>query len=134
MGWHLDALPLSSCQDVESSVSSVIEVLSAHQCPDSGLFIILCEFLSIWCLVVIQIKQVISSSSLVLLASVEVINLSLENCVLLRLHGLHAFKPIHLSRESIFPSSIVFCLLLSELCLSNFLVCHREIFIKSILL
>ena len=134
MSWHLDALPLSSCQDVESSVSSVIEVLSAHQCPDSGLFIIMCEFLSICRLVIIQIKQVISSSSLVLLASVEVIDLSLENSVLLLVHGLHAFKPVHLSRESLFPSSIVFCLLLSELCRSNFLVCHSEIFIKSILL
>lgn len=131
---HLDALPLSSRQNVKSSVPSVVEVLCAHQCPDPRLLIVLFELLAVRRLVVIQVEQVVGSSALVFLACVEVINLSLKHSVLLLVVGLHAFKPVHLSRVSLLPSGIMFCLLLSELRLSHLLVCHREILIESILL
>ena len=78
-------------------------------------------------------QQVICSTTLVLFACIEVINLRLEHLVLGGLDGLHLFKPCHFSLQSLFSKMGVFVLNVVILLLSQFLVSHREVFVKSLL-
>ena len=93
----------------------------------------LCKLLSFWVLIVVKIKQIIGSASLVLLSCIEVIDLCLENSILLSLHLLHVFKPLDFTVESVFSASVMLLLHLLELCLSHFLVSNCEILVKSVL-
>ena len=77
MDWNLDALSLSSCKDVEATIASIVQVLSTHQRPHLRVFVMLSQQLSLRIFVVVEIKQIVSSTSLILLSSVEVLNFCL---------------------------------------------------------
>ena len=133
MGWNLDAIPLSTSEDVKSTIASIVQVLSTHQSSNSRLFIVLCKLLSILCLIIVEVKQIIGGASLILLSCIEVINLSLEDGILLCLHLLHVFKPLDLAIESFFSTGVMSLLHLLELCISHFLISDCEILVESVL-
>lgn len=108
-------------------------MLGSDQCADVAVLVDLCEFLAFRCLVVAKIDEVVSRATLVLLASVEVINLDLESIFHVGVDRLHLLEPCDLMLQSVFTH-----LCISELCLLNFLVsdllvCDCEVFVKALL-
>ena len=133
MGRDLDAISFSACEYVKPTVASIIQVLSTHQSSNSRLFIALLQLLSVFRLVIVKIKQIIGSASLILLSCIEMIDLSLQNGILLSFHRLHVFKPLDLTVESILSTCVMFLLHLLELLLPHLLVSDCEILVESVL-
>ena len=73
VGWHLDALPLLTRQDVEATVALVVDVFGSHQGSHTAVLVVLGQLVAIVSLVVVQIEQVVRCAALVFLACIELI-------------------------------------------------------------
>ena len=129
----LNTYSLLSCQNIETTISFIIHVLCSYQCTYSGIILNLLQFLSILSLVVVETNQVVSGTSMILLASIEIVSLDSNHLLLLYFWTLHIFEPFDFSVESLFSQVSMFCHIVLILLLANFCVCHGEVLIKSLL-
>ena len=70
---NVDAGSVLAGQNVVRAVALVINVLRAHQSSHSAVSVVLLQLLPIVVLVVVQIEEVVSRASLILLSCIELV-------------------------------------------------------------
>jgi len=130
----LDALSGLSRKNVVAAIALVVNVLCTHHRPHFAVVVILGKLLPVRRVVVVQIKQVVSCSALVLFSCIELVSLHGDDFVSTLVILLHVFKPADLTNESLLTQMGPFVLHLIILLLAHFLVSHGEILVKSLLL
>ena len=134
VGWHLDALPLLTRQDVVASIALVVDVFGSHEGSHAAVFVVLGQLVSIAGLVVVQVQQVVSCAALIFLARVELILFDFKSLSLFDILRLHVFKSVDLSGVALFAQMSPSILHMLELLLAYFLVSHCKILVESFLL
>ena len=129
-----DALVVCARQNVETAVALRLQVLRAVHASHVCLLVLLLKLLAAVVLLVIARDQVVGRASVVLLAGVEVVSLSLQDGLLARVIGI----PISISLDFAFIALLtqvgVRVLLLFEFLLANFLVSHGKVLVEAVAL
>ena len=81
--WHLDTYSILSCQNIESTIPFIIHVLCSYQCSYSSIIFNLLQLLTIFSLVIVKTDEIIGSTTMVLLASIEKVSLDSDYLLLL---------------------------------------------------
>ena len=102
MLWDLDPAAVLSSEDIVSTIALIVDVLGSHEGANSAILIVLLQAITLCIIVVAMVEHVEGSTTVVLAASIEVLLLDLDDCILLRFRALHVFKSVDLSVEAFF--------------------------------
>ena len=81
--WHLDTYSILSCQNIEPTIPFIIHVLCSYQCSYSSIIFNLLQLLTIFSLVIVKTDEIIGSTTMVLLSSIEKVSLDSNYLLLL---------------------------------------------------
>lgn len=134
MCWHLNALPFFTSKDVVSAIGLIVDILGAHKSSHTAVFVILLQSLAVISLIVVEVEQIVSGTSMVFATSVEVVTLDCNDFMLACLLNFHVFKSLHFTLITLFTKMGPAVLHMLELLLSNFLISNRKVLVETLLL
>lgn len=127
---HGDVVLVAARQDVEWSVTSLLELLRAHECPYARVFHLALQLLPLIIGVEVLVYDVEGGTTMVLLTRI-VFDFSSQDSLHVVLARLQVFKPSVLSLETLSSKVGKLVLFHFKLLCSHFLISNSEVLIKS---
>ena len=134
MRWYLNPTSVFASENIVCPIAFIVDIPRSHQGTHAAIFVIRLQVLAIRILVVIVIQQVVRSSPLILLASIELILFDIEHLCLLCFRRLHVFKSVDLSVVPFFAEVSPSVLNVLVLLLTDLLICDGEVLVEALLL
>ena len=130
----MNALPFFTSKDVVSAIGLIVDILGAHKSSHTAVFVILLQSLAVISLIVVEVEQIVSGTSMVFATSVEVVTLDRNDFVLACLLNFHVFKSLNFTLVTLFTKMGPAVLHMLELLLSNFLISNGKVLVETLLL
>ena len=131
MSRRLNIRCIGASQNIVSSVAFHLQVASTNLCATVGISISLLQNITTIVAFIVEIDHIKSGSALILLSSVEVINLVRQSLISLLISSCDLFKSVHLPIVPFLSEVSEFVLLLFELLCAHASISHCEVLIKT---
>lgn len=132
MGRHLHLLDFASSQNIETSISSLLQILSTVKCAHIGIIIRLLKCLASWVLFVLLMDEVKRCSCLVFFSCVELVNLGLKYLLIPCVICAHLFESVSFTLIPLVSQRSKLVLLLIKFLGACSLVSYCEVFVESL--